>query len=146
MHIVAGIDPGYLCVKIEKQTMTRKEIIEIEQNCSVHKVSKKSRLAELGIPFWNFYKARRKYRHEDELIGTVPSTGKFIQLPTLSSAPAMQPSRRMSKNTASKDAEPIVVSYLTIELRIASGTAMRIQSDMISLHLRELISASHVLA
>jgi len=50
--------------------MTREEINEIEQYCSDHKVGKKARLAELGIPFWNFYRARRKYQREDELIGS----------------------------------------------------------------------------
>ena len=67
--------------------MTREEINEIEQYCSDHKVGKKARLAELGIPFWNFYRARRKYQREDELIGSDPSAGNFIQLATLPSGP-----------------------------------------------------------
>ena len=95
MHIVAGISPGYICIKNGKDMMTREEIIEIEQYCSDHKVGKKSRLAELGIPFWNFYRARRKYQREDELIGSAPSAGNFIQLATLPSGPALQPSKRM---------------------------------------------------
>ena len=124
--------------------MTREEIIEIEQYCSDHNVGKKARLAELGIPFWNFYRARRKYQREDELIGSDPSAGNFIQLTTLPSGPALQPSKRMIRQKSRKDAEPIVESYLTIELRTASGTAMRIQGNMTSSHLRELISASNV--
>ena len=107
--------------------MTREEINEIEQYCSDHKIGKKARLAELGIPFWNFYRARRKYQREDELIGSDPSAGNFIQLTTLPSGPALQPSKRMIRQKSRKDAEPIVESYLTIELRTASGTAMRIQ-------------------
>ena len=110
--------------------MTREEIIEIEQYCSDHKVGKKARLAELGIPFWNFYRARRKYQREDELIGSDPSAGNFIQL------------KRMIRQKSRKDAEPIVESYLTIELRTASGTAMRIQGNMTSSHLRELIQGN----
>ena len=128
--------------------MTREEINEIEQYCSDHKIGKKARLAELGIPFWNFYRARRKYQREDELIGSDPSAGNFIQLTTLPSGPALQPSKRMIRQKSRKDAEPIVEpiveSYLTIELRTASGTAMRIQGNMTSSHLRELISASNV--
>ena len=111
--------------------MTREEINEIEQYCSDHKIGKKARLAELGIPFWNFYRARRKYQREDELIGSGPSAGNFIQLTTLPSCPALQPSKRMSRKMSRKDAEPIVESYLTIELRTASGTAMRIQYDIL---------------
>ena len=34
-----------------------------------------------------------------------------------------------------------IESYLTIELRTASGTAMRIQGCMTAAHLREIISA-----
>ena len=105
--------------------MTREEIIEIEQYCSDHKVGKKARLAELGIPFWNFYRARRKYQREDELIGSDPSAGNFIQLATLPSGPALQPSKRMIRQKSRKDAGPIVESHLTIELRTASGTAMQ---------------------
>ena len=139
--------------------MTREEIIEIEQYCSDHNVGKKARLAELGIPFWNFYRARRKYQREDELIGSYrarrkyqredeligsdPSAGNFIQLTTLPSGPALQPSKRMIRQKSRKDAEPIVESYLTIELRTASGTAMRIQGNMTSSHLRELRPERH---
>ena len=62
----------------------REEINEIEQYCSDHKVGKKARLAELGIPFWNFYRARRKYQREDELIGSDPSAGhRQEELPLL---------------------------------------------------------------
>ena len=124
--------------------MTREEINEIEQYCSDHKIGKKARLAELGIPFWNFYRARRKYQREDELIGSDPSAGNFIQLATLPSGPAMRPSKRMDRKKFQKESESTVESYLTIELRTASGTAMRIQGNMTSSHLRELISASNV--
>lgn len=124
--------------------MTREEIIEIEQYCAEHNIGKKARLSELGIPFWNFYRARRKYQLEDELIGSDPSAGNFIQLATLPSGPAMRPSKRMDRKKFQKESEPTVESYLTIELRTASGTAMRIQGNMTSSHLRELISASNV--
>lgn len=144
MHIVAGNSSVYICIKNGKDMMTREEINEIEQYCSDHKIGKKARLAELGIPFWNFYRARRKYQREDELIGSDPSAGNFIQLARLPSGPALQPSKRMIRQKSRKDAEPIVESYLTIELRTASGTAMRIQGNMTSSHLRELISASNV--
>ena len=38
--------------------MTREEILSIEEYCAEHKISHKKRLEELGIPFWNFYKAK----------------------------------------------------------------------------------------
>ena len=42
--------------------MTREKILSIEEYCAEHKISHKKRLEELGIPFWNFYKAKHKYR------------------------------------------------------------------------------------
>ena len=46
--------------------MTREEVLSIEEYGAEHKISHKKRLEELGIPFWNFYKAKQKYRKEDE--------------------------------------------------------------------------------
>ncbi|EJW90016.1 hypothetical protein EVA_21877, partial [gut metagenome] len=57
--------------------MTREEILSIEEYCAEHNVSRKNRLKELGIPFWNFYKAKKKYRTEDE---QVDQPGQFIRL------------------------------------------------------------------
>ena len=65
MHIVAGSDARYFCKK-GKLMMTREEILSIEEYCAEHKISHKKRLEELGIPFWNFYKAKQKYRRADE--------------------------------------------------------------------------------
>ena len=104
--------------------MTREEILSIEEYCAEHKISHKKRLEELGIPFWNFYKAKRKYRKEDEQ-DTHP--GQFIQL--------------SSGRYATEEKNE---SYLTVELQTRSGTAMRIQGVMTPSHLRELISAGNV--
>ena len=41
--------------------MTREEILSIEEYCAEHKVSHRKRLEELNIPFWHFYKAKKKY-------------------------------------------------------------------------------------
>ena len=40
--------------------MTREEILSIEEYCAAHKVSHRKRLEELNIPFWQFYKAKKK--------------------------------------------------------------------------------------
>lgn len=56
MHIVAGSDARYICIKKGKRMMTREEILSIEEYCTEHKISHKRRLEELEIPFWNFYK------------------------------------------------------------------------------------------
>ena len=117
--------------------MTREQILEIDQYCQEHKMSYKQRLNELEIPFWNFYKAKRKYRLEDEASN---GTGEFVQMVPGTFSSGMMPIRNGKKPTTAKggqDAE----SYLTVELRTASGTAMRIQGCMTAAHLREIISA-----
>ena len=88
--------------------ITREGSIEIEQYCSEHKVGKKDRLAELGIPFWNFYRARRKYQRGDERNVTKMFAGKFIPLSNSPLGPVMQPSKWISRKTSHKEAESIV--------------------------------------
>lgn len=77
--------------------MNREEIIEIEQYRPEHEVGKKAWLAELGIPFWNFYKARMIYRREDERNAAEMSAGQFIPLPA----------RRCNRKTSRKFAEAV---------------------------------------
>ena len=117
--------------------MTREEILEIDQYCQEHKMSYRKRLDELHIPFWNFYKAKRKYRLEDE---SSTSRGEFVQLVPGTFSSCMMPVRNGKKVSATKGGAE-TESFITVELRTASGTAMRIQGSMTAAHLRELISA-----
>ena len=123
--------------------MTREEILSIEEYCAEHNVSHKKRLAELEIPFWNFYKAKQKYRKEDEQNA---QPGQFIQLSSGRYVPqTMPPARTAGKSGKSvKPAEDGNESYLTVELQTRTGTAMRIQGVMTPAHLRELITAGNV--
>ena len=59
--------------------MTREEVLEIDAYCREHKVSYRQRLEELDIPFWNFYKAKKKYRLQDEAAAEGNITGGFVQ-------------------------------------------------------------------
>ena len=106
--------------------MTREEILSIEEYCIEHNVSHKKRLEELEIPFWHFYKAKKKYRKDDE---QGSRSGEFIQL---------------SSDKACKPTEEKSESYLTIELQTRTGTAIRIQGVITPAHLRELIAAGNV--
>lgn len=72
---------------------TREEILSIEEYCAEHKISQKKRLAELTISLWNFYKAKQKYRKEDEQ-GTEP--GRLIQLSSDRYVPQAMPEARTS--------------------------------------------------
>lgn len=44
--------------------MTREEVAEIIMYCKEHKVTYKSRLAELNIPVWRFYESKSRYAEE----------------------------------------------------------------------------------
>lgn len=123
--------------------MTREEILEIDSYCQEHRISYRQRLEELNIPFWTFYKAKRKYRQQDEASSTGPGGG-FVQLqPGLSESGAM-PVRNSRGRKSSDSGASVQESILTIELRTAAGTAMRIQGVMSPAHLRELISGGNV--
>ena len=123
--------------------MTREEVLSIEDYCAEHKISHKKRLEDLGIPFWNFYKAKQKYRREDE---QEAQPGQFVQLSSGRHVPqAMPPARTAVKSGKPvKPADEKSGSYLTVELQTRTGTAMRIQGVMTPAHLRELITGVNV--
>ena len=142
MHIVACNNACYLCAKTEVM-MTREEILSIEEYCAEHKVSHRKRLEELNIPFWHFYKAKKKYRKDDEQDA---SFGEFIQLSSGRFVPQTMPPARTSgrSSKACKPIEEKSESYLTIELQTRTGTAIRIQGVITPSHLRELVAAGNV--
>ena len=123
--------------------MTREEIHSIEDYCAEHKVSHRKRLEELNIPFWHCYKAKKKYRKDDEQDA---SFGEFIQLSSGRCVPQTMPPARTSGGSgkAYKPTEEMSESYLTIELQTRTGTAIRIQCVITPAHLRELIAAGNV--
>ena len=123
--------------------MTREEILSIEEYCAEHKVSHRKRLEELNIPFWHFYKAKKKYRKDDE---QGSQSGEFIQLSSGKYVPQTMPPARTSGRSgkACKPTEEKSESYLTIELQTRTGTAIRIQGVISPAHLRELIAAGNV--
>lgn len=57
--------------------MTREEVAEIIMYCKEHKVTYKSRLAELNIPVWRFYESKSRYAEEQSSGNT--SKGDFIE-------------------------------------------------------------------
>lgn len=136
MHLVARKDPGYFCKKVTGM-LTREQILEIDQYCQEHKVSQQQRLNELGIGRHQFYVWKRKYRLEDEA-GNTPCG--FVQLrPGGEFMPSSMPPAKTSGKR--KGASSMQESFLTVEIRTSSGTAMRIQGNMTAAHLHEIISA-----
>ena len=146
MHIVSCNNAFYFCI-ITLQTfkimITREEILSIEEYCAEHKVSHRKRLEELNIPFWCFYRAKKKYRKEDEQDAR---PGEFIQLSSGKYVlERMPPARTSGKaNKPFKPTEEKSESYLTVELHTRTGTAIHIQGVMTPAQLRELIVAGNV--
>ena len=66
--------------------MTREEVLSIEEYCAEHKISHKKRLEELEIPFWNFYKAKQKYRKKYEQEAQPGQSVQFLSIKIQKSA------------------------------------------------------------
>ena len=96
--------------------------------CAEHKVTQESRLDELNIPRHQFYRWKKRYRESDEA-GQTPEGGSFLQLtPGGSFVSPMMPPSRTSGKTKGGPGTAVAESFLTIELRTVSGSAMRILS------------------
>lgn len=70
--------------KDREAMMTKEEVAAIVAYCQENKVSFKQRLAELGVPEWTFYEAKRKYAPKEtggERRG-VPSVGARRRVPS----------------------------------------------------------------
>ena len=123
--------------------LTREEVLSIEDYCSENKITHKARLEELGIHFWDFYKAKKKYREEDS---SSEKPGQFVQLSSGRCVPGRMPAARTPGRAGKQEKQTSAraESYLTIELQTRCGTAMRIQGMMTPNYVKELISVSNV--
>lgn len=77
MHLVAEVNRFYFCVKNYMSMLTCEEILSIEEYCAKHNVTHKTGLAELKIPFWDFYRSKKRYREEDT---SVEKPGQYLQI------------------------------------------------------------------
>lgn len=118
--------------------LTREQILEIDRYCSEHKMTLERYFEEKGVSRHQYFVWKSKYRQED---GQSPMAGAFVQLCPggESVSPMMPPAKTASRAKAAK--AQVAESYLTVEIRTASGTAMRIQGSMTAAHLREIIAA-----
>ena len=113
--------------------MTLDEIKSIESYCSEIGITIKQRLHDLIISESNFYYARRVLMRQ-----SAPE-GSFIQLSGSSNLSFPEPSK--PANGVRKGKNIPVESYMTLELRTESGTAMRIQGNFTSEHLGIIMSS-----
>ena len=120
--------------------MTREEVAEIIMYCKEHKVTYKSRLAELNIPVWRFYDSKSRYAEEQLSDNT--SKGDFIELGQ-SGTFIPVPSFAGQNGRKSKGESPS--GFKSIEIRTSKGDAIRIQGELSPQELYSIIQAcSHV--
>lgn len=117
--------------------MTKEEVAAIVSYCQENKVSFKQRLAELGIQEWTFYESKRKYAPKE--VGE--KAGEFLQLvPGGGFLP--NPIRPSRSRSARQKAENSCAAPVSIELRTATGTEMRISGNLTGRQIQEIIIAS----
>ncbi len=114
--------------------LTKEEVCSIVAYCNEHNTSFKDRLAELGIPTWKFYDAKRRYANEQD-----EQAGEFLQLVpgTFSAPPELS-----RKSKGGRRTEPEKGSILSVEMKTASGTLLRIQGEMGASILASIIHAA----
>ena len=117
--------------------MTREGIAAIDRECDEQHISQQDYLEAHGIDRHQYYRWKRKYREEDEQ-SLVPAG--FVPMPSTAPAQSVPAQKSKIKQQKSPDQE----SYMTVEIRTSSGSAMRIQGSMTAAHLRAIISASNV--
>ena len=120
--------------------LTREQILEIDTYCAEHHVAQQRYLDEHDIPRHQYYVWKRKYRQEDEQ-STEP--GAFVQLRPGGEfvSSMMPPAKTSGKAKAKTGTVNNTESFLTVEIRTAAGTMMRIQGSMTAAHLHEIIAA-----
>ena len=101
-------------------------------------ISQQEYLDSHGIAKHQYYRWKRRYREEDGQ-SLVPA-GFVPMMPGAAQSQPVPSQKPGGKKQKSQDQE----SFLTVELRTSSGSALRIQGNMTAAHLREIISASNV--
>ena len=120
--------------------LTREQILEVDTYCAEHQISQQRYLDEHNIPRHQYYVWKRKYRQEDEQSS---EPGAFVQLRPGGEfvSPMMPPAKTSGKAKAKTNTADSTESFLTVEIRTAAGTMLRIQGSMTAAHLHEIISA-----
>ena len=116
--------------------MTREKVAEIIMYCKEHKVTYKSRLAELNIPVWRFYDSKSRYAEEQSSSNTskgdfieLGQSGTFIPVPSFTGQNGHKPKGESS-------------GFKSIEIRTSKGDAIRIQGELSAQELYSIIQAS----
>ncbi len=116
--------------------MTKEEVTSIVTYCQMHKVSYSKRLKELGVPTWKFYEYKSRYASE-------PQVGKaeFVQI---TDGGTYVPAARLESTRGARSGNSAMQSTnrLSIEIRLAKGTMLRVQGEIDAIHLQTIIKTA----
>lgn len=109
--------------------VTKEQVLEVERYCDEHKITRSQRIEELGLSRTAYYYTR-SLLSDEELYG-----GTFLPI-SASSSWGSTPSCRGKKSSraVSVPSEP-----MTIELRLPSGTEMRLMGNFAPEMLKAII-------
>lgn len=108
--------------------LSKEQVLEIITYCDTHGVTRRSRLMELGITHWEFYKSRRRHLEAEKSLPQ-DTSGSFIQQKTNgeyvpSSVTAMErsinPDRELHRQA----------DILTIECQTSRGGMVRVNGKI----------------
>ena len=119
--------------------MTREEVAEILHYCKTKGITRKERLKELGIAPWKFYEYKAKYAAE-EISGSID--GAFLQLAGSSEIVPMPSFAAKCGKKSKCKSNQLSSKTLSIELRMSTGTMMRISGEMDGTILQSIIQAA----
>lgn len=116
--------------------MTKEEVTSIVTYCQMHKVSYSKLLKELGVPTWKFYEYKSRYASE-------PQVGKaeFVQI---TDGGTYVPAARLESTRGARSGSLAMraTNRLSIEIRLAKGTILRVQGEIDTIHLQTIIKTA----
>ena len=121
---------------------TKETILEIVSYCKEQNVTYQDRCAESGVPLWDFYASKRRFKQEDSRPGA--TSGEFIQLrpdgPMMpSNLLAIEGETKSGPKPRGDVGEQATGSgMLSLELRTSSGSVLRLYGQMTAAMLHEL--------
>lgn len=122
---------------------SKETILEIVTYSREHNITYKERCAEVGVPLWDFYESKRRYKRQESQPGN--GVGEFIQLrpdgPMVPSNLLAIEGETKSGPKRATATDPVQTSsgMLSLELRTASGNVLRLYGQMNAAMLHELI-------
>lgn len=123
--------------------LSKETILDIVSYSKEHNVTYKARCAEVGVPLWDFYESKRRYKVQESKLGN--GVGEFIQLHpeglmVPSSLLAIEGETKSGpRRNAHPDASQPMSGMLSMEIQTARGGILRLYGQLNAGMLHELI-------